>query len=290
MAIGSKQRFRLFSCARCQTIFADETGGEEGKHDYADYYDAHNLRVPGFVNERIRDIVADFEPYRRQNRLLDIGFGAGAFLQGAAGAGWNATGIEVSEPACRHARSLGLEVFHGELSEAHYPNEHFDVIVASEILEHVAQPKPLMREVARILRPGGLFWATTPHGHGLSFRLIGLRWSIVAPPEHLQLFSLCGMRQLLADAGFRRIRLRTRGLNPLELIHVLSAGGSTGTARTEVNGDVPPVGKTFDRVNTSYRLNAFLTRNSVTRVLKDVLNGVLTTLRIGDTLQVHANR
>ncbi len=55
-------------------------------------------------------------------------------------------------------------------NEAAFPSEHFDVITAAELVEHLCDPQALLHEVARILRPGGLFWMTTPHARGLSGR------------------------------------------------------------------------------------------------------------------------
>lgn len=86
---------------------------------------------------------------------------------------WETFGVEVSKTAVENAKNFGFNVFHGELHEANYSANFFDVIIASEILEHLYDPRKLVREVYRILRPGGLFWATTPSSRGLSSLLSG---------------------------------------------------------------------------------------------------------------------
>jgi 2-polyprenyl-3-methyl-5-hydroxy-6-metoxy-1,4-benzoquinol methylase len=116
--------------------------------------------------------------------------GAGTFLEAATRAGWNATGIEVSRTAAEHLNAKDFEVFCGELEKAGYSNEHFDVVILSEVLEHVPDPRALLEASAGVLRSGGLLWGTTPHGRGISARLLGLEWNTVCPPEHLQLFSV----------------------------------------------------------------------------------------------------
>ncbi|MCA1634054.1 MAG: class I SAM-dependent methyltransferase, partial [Acidobacteria bacterium] len=204
--------------------------------------------------------------------------------------GWDAEGVEISIRAVEHVRGAGLRVFHGELAAAAYPAEHFDVVTASEILEHVPDPRALLAEVARILRPGGLFWATTPHGRGLSARVLGLRWSSISPPEHLHLFSLEGVRRMLRETGFHNARVTSEGCNPFELYRGWRRGDVMKAAAAGVpNGsEARYAGGGYERVASSYRLNRALMRNPATRFLKAALNGVLGAARGGDSIKIKA--
>jgi hypothetical protein len=154
------------------------------------------------------------------------------------------------------------------------------VITAAEILEHLSEPRALVEEVARLLRPGGLFWTTTPHARGLSARVLGLKWRCVWPPEHLQLFSANGLKGLLRDVGFREFRVRTTGGNPIEIIHAMGH-----------RKDAPKTAdQHFDRVTTAYQLNESLMKSRSRRALKDLVNGALNITRLGDTLKIYAIR
>ncbi len=277
--VGQKNDFRMLSCQKCGTLYTSGLPAPESAEDYDGYYNSENLSVPDFINKRLDEIVAGFSAYRQNGRLLDIGFGAGTVLQAAARAGWTATGIEVSQTAVEYVRGLGFTVFCGELAEAKYPDGHFDVITASEVLEHVPEPDALLREMARVLRPGGLLWATTPNGKGLSSRLLGLKWSTVSPPEHLQLFSLKGLKTMLDAAGFRRVRIVTHGVNPFEILHTLRQRRS--------NGEVQ---ECSDRVGSSYRLNEFLTESHSRKALKGIANGLLSVGHFGDSLKTWAEK
>jgi ubiquinone/menaquinone biosynthesis C-methylase UbiE len=232
------------------------------------------------VQTRLEEITAGFSPYRQSNRLLDIGCGAGNLLLAARKNGWHAQGLDVAEQATEHVRALGFEVFHGELQQAQFPLQHFDVITAAEILEHLSEPRLLVQEVARILRPGGLFWTTTPHARGLSARVLGLNWRCIWPPEHLQLFSVAGMKALLRDVGFRQISFQTTGGNPIEILHAIGAKKNAPKA----------LDQRFDRVATSYQLNETLMKSRPRRIAKDVVNSMLNVSRLGDTLKVFAVR
>lgn len=295
---GEKGGFRFDSCRDCGTLYARRATRGDG-YDYDTYYHEANLSVPAFIDRRLDEIVATFAPHRRSNRLLDIGCGAGSLLFAARRAGWDAVGTEVSRTAAAHVRAAGFEVFHGELAAARYPDAHFDVVTASEILEHLPDPLSLVAEVARVLRPNGLFWATTPHARGLSSRLLGLRWSTVSPPEHLQLFSLGGARRLLERAGFTRTRLTTRGCNPAELWHALrhtpthevAAHANEADAVALVADNAPDEREEgFDRVATAYKLNEALLRNAATRAVKSAINLALAASRLGDSIRISAGR
>jgi SAM-dependent methyltransferase len=290
---GRKDGFDLLSCRECRTLYIAALPGSEESEDYDGYYGEGNLAVPEFIDRRLDEIVADFAPYRRTGRLLDVGCGAGTFLRAAARAGWEAVGVEVSKPAAEHNRAAGFEVFNGFLEEARYPEGHFDVVIASEVLEHVPEPGAMLREILRVLRPGGLLWATTPNGRGLSARALGLGWSAVSPPEHLHLFSRHAARALLAEAGFGRVRVVTEGANPVELLRALRRHGPAPSAHgghAAQGGQQPPPAAGNERVRSGYELNAFLSESPSRRLVKDAVNGLLRLSRLGDSLKIRAER
>jgi SAM-dependent methyltransferase len=278
--LGIKNELELLRCRKCSTIYTPYSPWYSSEYFYEVYYPEQSLSPPAFVQTRLEEITAGFSRYRQQNRLLDIGCGAGGLLVAARKNGWEAQGLEVAEQAIGYVRKLGFEVFQGELQQAEFPAEHFDVITAAEILEHLSEPRVLVQEVARVLRPGGLFWATTPHARGLSARVLGLKWRCVWPPEHLQLFSLAGMKALLHDAGFKQVRFQTTGANPIEILHAMGAKKDAPKA----------LDQRFDRVLTGYQLNESLMKNRSRRVVKDVINGMLNVSRLGDSLKVFAIR
>jgi 2-polyprenyl-3-methyl-5-hydroxy-6-metoxy-1,4-benzoquinol methylase len=285
---GSKNDFRVFSCESCATLYTVHLPGVSHSQDYDSYYTAENLTVPAFVDRRLDEIVPTFEPYRKNNRLLDVGFGAGSFLEAAARNNWQALGVEVSQSAVEHVRERGFEVFCGELEKAAYPDDYFDVVILSEVLEHVPDPMALLEASVRVLRPGGLLWATTPHGRGISARLLGLEWSNVCPPDHLQLFSVAGTEALLSGAGLRRLEIATHGTNPFEILHSMRArmkGPAQEKGKLASEG-----GESFNRVESSYQLNEFLSDSPLRRFLKGTLNSLLNVVRMGDSLKIRAEK
>ena len=102
-------------------------------------------------------------------RLLDIGFGGGEYSLAFAKAGAEVHGLEVNpvlhEIAEKYLKDEGvvatLRVYDGE----HFPFEDgtFDYAFSVSVLEHVSDPKTMLREVHRILKPGGRFYLAFPN-------------------------------------------------------------------------------------------------------------------------------
>jgi len=136
-------------------------------------------------------------------RLLDVGCGNGAYLAKQRDIGWEAYGCELSESGARTARQGGLDVFHGPLFDAKYPDAFFDVVHLEQVFEHVSEPGPLLREIRRILKPDGLLLIGVPNGEALSFRIFKRHWGLLGVPFHLFQYSPSTLTQVLARDGFR---------------------------------------------------------------------------------------
>jgi 2-polyprenyl-3-methyl-5-hydroxy-6-metoxy-1,4-benzoquinol methylase len=277
---GEKNGFQILSCRKCGTLYTSRLPDLLNGVNYDSYYEPQHFFVPEFMHERTDDIVSKFSVYRQTNRFLEIGFGAGTLLQAAARAGWDVEGVEISQTAIRNAKERGFRVFCGELQQAQYPAHYFDVVVASEVLEHVPDPQSLVREVARVLRPRGLFWATTPHGKGIAARLIGLKWLDICPPHHLQLFSLRGVQIVFLNAGFRRIKVLTQGANPGDVWRTLWRGAATRGAD----------GASTDEEIRDRRPTENWTKSFPRRAVKRAANIVLGITRLGDSLRIRAEK
>src|SRR5438309_5609242 len=122
----------------------------------------------------------DFNPLRlayfrevagplRGKSILDVGCGGGILAEDLAREGAQVTGIDLSsasvDQAQRHARAGGLAIDYRVVDAAAtpFPASSFDLVVASEVLEHVPDLDRTLREVSRILKTDGLFLFDTPN-------------------------------------------------------------------------------------------------------------------------------
>jgi SAM-dependent methyltransferase len=109
-----------------------------------------------------------------------------------------------------------------------YAPGSFDVVTTFEVLEHMADPRREVRSIARVLRPGGVLYATTPNFSSLTRRLLGPRYRVIDYPEHLGYFRRSTLDRLLCEAGFTRIDLRSTGFSVGQVYAGLHSGPATG--------------------------------------------------------------
>jgi 2-polyprenyl-3-methyl-5-hydroxy-6-metoxy-1,4-benzoquinol methylase len=97
--------------------------------------------------------------------VLEIGFGNGSFLKFARLQEWNVSGTEVNVELVNAAKAAGFNAAHAE-TLADFPDQSFDLVVAFDVLEHIAQDSivDFMLDVKRVLKPGGHFIARCPNG------------------------------------------------------------------------------------------------------------------------------
>lgn len=168
--------------------------------------------------------------------ILDVGCGNGALTLPLASCGHTVLGIDISAEAIEKAR--GVNVFDNVSFEVRNLiesplNMQFDVIICSEVLEHLSNPVPLIRAMEHELKPDGRLFITVPNGYGLREvmgraehrlrenrflsktvdfvrRLLGMRTADEKhsmhtnnpDQDHVQKFTVHSLRRLLVDNGF----------------------------------------------------------------------------------------
>lgn len=159
--------------------------------------------------------------------LLDVGCGHGDFLEHAQQCGWQVQGVDFDESAVAAARSRGVDVLHGDLDVLGAVSDRYDYITLSHVIEHLYRPVEALRQVWRLLKPGGTVWIETPNINAQGHRRFGRFWRGLEAPRHLAIFSPHAMTQALTDAGFAALRRRYRGAIVL-LVHAESEAFSRG--------------------------------------------------------------
>jgi 2-polyprenyl-3-methyl-5-hydroxy-6-metoxy-1,4-benzoquinol methylase len=145
---------------------------------------------------------------KRKGRLLDIGFGNGAFLMRASQAGWDAVGVDLDYKTVEAARCLGLDARLGGVESLDPSVEQFDVITLAHVIEHVHHPVAVLQACYRLLRADGFLWVETPNVASIGHRLFGENWRGLEPPRHLVLFNLKSIGNTLRTAGFTKVELQ----------------------------------------------------------------------------------
>jgi SAM-dependent methyltransferase len=144
----------------------------------------------------------------RRGRLLDIGTAGGSFLKVSKDRGWQVDGCEPNRWLCGWAKDhYGLDVRPGTVFEQDYPSGAFDVVTLWDVLEHTPDPKRVVLECHRLLRPGGLLVINYPDVGSWLARTMGRAWVFLLS-VHLYYFTRGTIRRLLSDCGFDVKQLR----------------------------------------------------------------------------------
>jgi 2-polyprenyl-3-methyl-5-hydroxy-6-metoxy-1,4-benzoquinol methylase len=156
------------------------------------------------------------------SRLLDVGAGSGVLVEEAVRRGWVADGVEPSAWLVARGRARGLSVHAGTLPHPAL-NPPYDAVTLVDVIEHVTEPRDLLREVRRVLRPGGQLLVVTPDVRSFPARMLGYRWWHYRI-AHVGYFSLGTLDTLLSGSGFtlQDWRRPTRHL-PLDYIWTRAA-------------------------------------------------------------------
>ena len=135
---------------------------------------------------------------------MDVGCGRGFLLKAFQSRGWEVFGTELSDQAAAYASQvLHLSVRAGTLEELNLPADHFDAVVMWHVLEHLADPRPTLAEVNRVLKPGGVFLVGVPNFGGWEARLCRDKWFHLDVPRHLTHFTCETLGSALEATGFR---------------------------------------------------------------------------------------
>lgn len=206
----NKYEFNIFKCASCKLLWVgdkinqkqlDELYGESYFNSSGNFLGYQNY-LAGEVNHRLnaQEIIREFEFFQSLHKMkvLDIGCAAGYFLDELKKSKQcDVYGVEGSAYAHQHARKLlGSNVLNQMMDSTVFEPEFFDAVFLIGTIEHLADPREILKSIHRVLKPGGYLGITTLDTRGL-IPLYSLK-----PPEHLFYFDHNNLALLLKQFNF----------------------------------------------------------------------------------------
>jgi SAM-dependent methyltransferase len=180
-----------------------------------------------YYEELWRSLPAELEPpdyatrlahvrgeVRSGDRVLDLGCGEGGFTAALAAAGAQVLGVDVAAAAVERAQARHPELdfrlipIDGPLP---FSDSDFDLVWASEVIEHVADTGRWLSEVRRVLAPGGRLLITTPSHGRLRVAALGVERLSEPLGDHLHLYTRASLRSLLEEYAFGQVSVRAAG-------------------------------------------------------------------------------
>lgn len=241
---------QVVACDRCGLVYlnprlarlADNFTMDEAylRKFYLPYYQDLGILTPALEldaveNQRFhQDALAEMQPYRDSNRVLDVGCAVGLFLAAARANGWECFGVEPSHHLGEYGRAhFGLSIVEGELAGAKFAPNSFDVITLWDVTEHLLDPMATYRLVHGLLRPGGLLMLRMPNWQSLAREMLGPNWEMFVT-DHFYYFTPDTLRALLQQAGFAPKYVTANGLVPSEVDAIRVRLGADAAAEASV--------------------------------------------------------
>lgn len=167
---------------------------------------------PGRLRRILRRVLDPKETFipdpDRPRRVLEVGCGSGRTLVELAEKGWDVHGLEPSAAAVGILSAhRDLPVTIGTIDEVEYPQESFDLIIASMVLEHLHDPLQNAAKLRGWLRRGGHLTGSVPNCASWEFRFFAGDWYALQVPTHLFHFTPATLTRLLEEAGFDHVRV-----------------------------------------------------------------------------------
>ena len=235
----TKEEFDIVKCNNCGFQFTNPVPRIEdiGRYYESDVYVSHSNTKKGiknFVYHLVRNFTLQrkidlVKRYRPNGKLLDIGSGAGYFLNKAKQSGFSTLGLEPSEEVRSESiRSFGLNV--QDISELHnLERNSINVITMWHVLEHVYNLNQDLQKMLEILKPDGVMIVAVPNPNSWDAKFYGDQWGGWDVPRHLYHFREVDVCNLFMKYDCSVVEVKPLQFDPV-YVSMLSEqyrGGST---------------------------------------------------------------
>lgn len=212
---GNPGFFRIVACDNCELNFLNPMPTLAYlRNAYPANYYSYGPAVPlsrGWrtIKKALRNILyfhtgSTGDPkFKMPGTMLDIGCGCGTFLTEMREKGWKVHGVELDDLAAERGRQDGLEIYGGTINAASFPSASFDYVRSNHSFEHIHNPREVLREIRRVVKPTGQLFIGVPNVTGLMARLCGAYWWYLGAPVHPFGYSPATLGRLLAEEGFK---------------------------------------------------------------------------------------
>lgn len=199
-----------------------ETTSSKYEYSYADSNPGHHHAY--LISPLLEMLSHETLPSQQKLRVLDLGCGNGSLSHLIAQQGYEVVGVEESESGFKSARLSFPDCHFIQASIYDLPyaelRNSFDIVMSSEVIEHLLYPRELVRAAKKCLKPNGRLILTTPYHGYLKFLVLALAGKMdkhlnpLWDGGHIKFLSIATMSALLKSEGYTDIKFNFAGRLP----------------------------------------------------------------------------
>lgn len=227
----TKLGYSIYKCPFCNFLSLDFNKDYDSfiHSYYRKGYFTGNNRIRAYANyqedkpnivRNARNILKKVKKFKQGGLILDVGCAMGFFMEEAQKMGFTPYGIEISKYAGHKAQeNFGNRIFLESVEKfcqkwpksPVFKNLSFDIIIFSDIIEHVRDPRGILINLRKVLKNDGIIIIQTGDADSLWAKIMKKNWHFFAPPQHLYFFSKKTLKEMLTQSGFKVIYVYKEG-------------------------------------------------------------------------------
>jgi len=221
--------YKIYQCINCQYYFilpeidlSQKEWQDLYENNYFESYNVTDWQQSLHLKERKERLsLIESKMKIAKERFLDMGCGLGFVLTEASISGFEPYGVDIANNLT--PSNSNFHFFKGSIFEAKFPDNYFSAIYMDSVLEHIVKPMDTLKELKRILKPGGAFFLIVPNEDSLINRFNHLchyltfttyKYGKIKPfvtPYHVQGFNPNSLQMALTISGFSEIKIKGFG-------------------------------------------------------------------------------
>jgi 2-polyprenyl-3-methyl-5-hydroxy-6-metoxy-1,4-benzoquinol methylase len=224
----------LVKCKSCNFVYSKQKPTKEELDEVYDNYDysMENSSPTSASIKKYKDICNYLMSLGKISSVLDIGCGKGAWLNIFKEFGCNTFGTEYNDDLKTFASSIGHTMLDGGLFPIVKKDQKFDLIIFTEVIEHIQNPNEVLSYFNSILSNNGLIFITTPNFSAIERHFLRGKWKNVMYPEHLSYYTPATLNHVLKKNGYSKISLYTENIS---IFVILESLGFSSNAQNSVS-------------------------------------------------------
>lgn len=195
----NEKKYTIYQCNNCELGVIDLIPSIDYHKNTIDFY----VNNQNLFNVYMKEILDYVLYYKTKGKFLDIGASIGLLAHQAKNKGFDVEAVELSKAAIEYGRkTFNIKYYDKDILSLNLKAETYDVITINHVLEHLNNPNNFLKEVHRIMKPGGILVLAVPNFGSISAQILKQRWASLQPREHLLYFTPDTLSKIMQKQKF----------------------------------------------------------------------------------------